>query len=333
MSPTRGLPLALGAEGEAVRDVQRRLAALGLACAPDPEGTFGAATRAAVEAFQRRRGLRIDAIVGPSTWATLVEASYSLGDRPLYRRATMQRGDDVAELQRRLCALGFDTGRVDGIFGDATQAAVAEFQRNAGLPDDGAVGAVTLEALLRVAPRTADPELVTAVRDRLALRLADPTLSGRAIAIGSSTELSTAAHNLARRLTELGATVTVLEVPDESAQAAAANAASAELFLGLRLTPETAGCRTMFYKGYTYESASGRLLGELLQARLPRVLAIPGDAASGMALAVLRETKMTAVVVEVGPAEAVVRHGDLLATSIAEAVERWATEAALHDDR
>ena len=46
----------------------------------------------------------------------------------------MQRGDDVADLQQRLSTLGFDTGRVDGIFGDRTSRALAEFQRNAGLP-------------------------------------------------------------------------------------------------------------------------------------------------------------------------------------------------------
>ena len=53
----------------------------------------------------------------------------------------MLRGDDVAELQQRLCTLGFDTGRVDGIFGDATVRALGEFQRNAGLPVDGIVAA------------------------------------------------------------------------------------------------------------------------------------------------------------------------------------------------
>ena len=53
----------------------------------------------------------------------------------------MLRGDDVAELQQRLSAFGFDTGRVDGIFGDMTSAALGEFQRNAGVPVDGIAGA------------------------------------------------------------------------------------------------------------------------------------------------------------------------------------------------
>ena len=108
----------------------------------DTDGVFGDATRAAVEAFQHLRGLRVDGVCGEQTWNTLVEAGLRLGDRFLYRRTPMQRGDDVADLQLRLSTLGFDTGRVDGIFGDATSRALAEFQRNAGLPVDGIAGEI-----------------------------------------------------------------------------------------------------------------------------------------------------------------------------------------------
>jgi len=109
-------------------------------------------------------------VCGSQTWNTLVEAGFRLGDRFLYRRTPMLRGDDVAELQQRLCTLGFDTGRVDGIFGDATVRALGEFQRNAGLPIDGIVGGATLAELLRLESRHHDPELVSAVRARAALR-------------------------------------------------------------------------------------------------------------------------------------------------------------------
>ena len=78
---------------------------------------FGPSTRAAVEAFQRHRGLRNDGIVSQGTWDRLVEAGRRLGDRVLSTTAPLLRGDDVAELQERLAALGFDPGRVDGIFG------------------------------------------------------------------------------------------------------------------------------------------------------------------------------------------------------------------------
>ena len=60
------LPLGAGAHGEAVRDVQRRLAALGHDLGDDPGGEFGPATAAATRAFQRQRGLPADGICGPA---------------------------------------------------------------------------------------------------------------------------------------------------------------------------------------------------------------------------------------------------------------------------
>src|SRR5579863_8555777 len=160
------LPLALGDRGEAVSDIQHRLSAILPGAPVDADGIFGPATRAALEAFQRLRGLRVDGVCGPQTWNTLVEAGFRMGDRFLYRRTPMLRGDDVAELQQRLCTLGFDTGRVDGIFGDATVRALGEFQRNAGLPVDGIVGGATLHELMRLESRHHEPELVSAVRAR-----------------------------------------------------------------------------------------------------------------------------------------------------------------------
>ena len=106
-----------GDRGEPVRDVQDRLTALGFSCAPDDDGVFGDATYTSVSEFQTSRGIPVDGIVGSETWRSLVEAGYRLGDRMVYHRVPMMRGDDVAELQARLNSLGFDTGKVDGIFG------------------------------------------------------------------------------------------------------------------------------------------------------------------------------------------------------------------------
>ena len=103
----------IGDEGEAVRDIQDRLGALGFSTDADPVGTFGNTTLTAVKTFQEKRGLWTDGIVGPDTWRALVSAGYTLGSRMLYHRVPMMRGDDVAELQRVLNSLGFDTGKVD----------------------------------------------------------------------------------------------------------------------------------------------------------------------------------------------------------------------------
>lgn len=61
--------LCTGTRGEAVRDLQTTLTTLGYGAAPD--GIFGAGTERALKAFQRARGLGIDGIAGPATFAAL----------------------------------------------------------------------------------------------------------------------------------------------------------------------------------------------------------------------------------------------------------------------
>ena len=95
------------------------------------------------------------------------------------------RGDDVADLQRRLGALGFDAGRVDGIFGVDTDRAVRAFQRNAGLSVDGICGTTTVVSLHRL--RSKGPESdPAAVRESLKWAAVPPTLSSRLIALRGS---------------------------------------------------------------------------------------------------------------------------------------------------
>src|SRR5204862_61277 len=73
-----GSLLTLGAQGSAVRSIQR---ALGVR---PPSGVYGPRTQAAVIAFQRARGLGVDGIVGPQTWRALAG--------PAHRRAPHHRG-------------------------------------------------------------------------------------------------------------------------------------------------------------------------------------------------------------------------------------------------
>jgi N-acetylmuramoyl-L-alanine amidase len=293
----------------------------------DADGWFGPATRAAVEAFQHLRGLRVDGVCGVQTWTTLVEAGFHLGDRFLYRRTPMLRGDDVADLQQRLCTLGFDTDRVDGIFGDATSRALAEFQRNAGLPVDGIVGEATLLELIRLENRHADPQLVSSVRERAQLRGAGPTLRGRHVAIGENGGLGSVTGAMRRRLLLEGTRVTELHHPDDSAQAQQANELAVDVFVGLRLNPSAAACQTAFWSGTHEESPGGRLLAELVQRTVPPALGVADAGARGMAIPLLRETRMPAVLIEVGPASLVVERAASLAGALSHALGEWAGAA------
>lgn len=143
------------ADGAAVRELQQRLVAHGF----DPggvDGAFGPRTEAAVRAFQQAKGLAVDGIVGPKTWAKLAERPSAEGPAkpapgngdgsgPMLRNGVS--GDPVRKLQDRLRALGFNPGGTDGAFGNQTEATVRALQAARGLAADGVVGPATWKAL------------------------------------------------------------------------------------------------------------------------------------------------------------------------------------------
>jgi len=59
------------------------------------------------------------------------------------------KGNDVIGVQSRLLDIGFSPGKIDGIFGRATEIAVFNFQRSQKLLADGIVGPQTLEILFK----------------------------------------------------------------------------------------------------------------------------------------------------------------------------------------
>jgi len=56
-------------------------------------------------------------------------------------------GDAVTALQRKLFAMGFDPGTIDGIFGPKTDQAVRRYQEQKGLQVDGIAGPETFASL------------------------------------------------------------------------------------------------------------------------------------------------------------------------------------------
>jgi N-acetylmuramoyl-L-alanine amidase len=284
-----------GSRGEAVRDLQVRLGALGHEIPLVEAADYGPATESVVRAFQAARGLRVDGICGPQTWSAVVESGYRLGDRLLYRRRPMLRGDDVAELQRRLNGLGFDAGREDGILGDDTTRALVEFQRNMNLPTDGMCGASTLAVLGRVGGLAAGS--VASVREREALRRGPHRLEGRRVFVASAPGFENLAHLVVRGLVELGAGVALDATgAGDPVLAAEANRYTADLFLAFRAGDDP-GCRCSYYESGRFRSEAGHAVAEAVSQELAPILG--GEpCTAGRTYAVLRETRMAAVICE-----------------------------------
>jgi N-acetylmuramoyl-L-alanine amidase len=289
-----------GGTGEAVRDLQRRLAALGFEVPDEELGRYGPATEREVRAFQERRALRVDGVCGRETWSALDESGLRLGDRMLYVRRPMLKGDDVNELQHRLNTLGFDAGKEDGIFGPDTEAALKEFQRNAGLATDGIFGPDTAAALERIsAPRggTLPEGSVASVREREELRRGGYRIEGRRIFLAVAPGYETLGENVHRGLAEAGALV-VLDASgaDDSELAAAANRYEADLFLGMRPGDEP-GCHCSYYSSGRSRSEVGFRVATALSDELGVALSLDAGVC-GRAQAALRETRMAAVLCE-----------------------------------
>jgi peptidoglycan hydrolase-like protein with peptidoglycan-binding domain len=129
--------LKKGSQGQPVKDLQAALTTLGYAPGA-PDGIFGAQTETAVKAFQADVGIGVDGIVGEVTWINIDETDQS---EPVIKKGST--GLPVRRLQRRLSAVGFDTGGVDGVFGAKTETAVKALQQQAELTVDGIVGPKT----------------------------------------------------------------------------------------------------------------------------------------------------------------------------------------------
>ena len=146
-------------KGEDVKNIQQALANQGFSPG-SVDGIYGAKTEAAVESFQRSKGLAVDGIVGPNTVAAL-QGNWSaecdgnqetpLGTFKLSRLLKLtspyMRGDDVNDVQDALLQASFSPGGSDGIYGPKTQSAVKAFQKSRGLQAEGIVGPNTCNEL------------------------------------------------------------------------------------------------------------------------------------------------------------------------------------------
>lgn len=288
-----------GDRGEPVRDVQDRLSSLDHPVLPDEPGVFGEGTVIAVSRFQQERGLPVDGIVGPETWRALVDAGYELGDRLLYRRVPMMRGDDVSSLQARLNSLGFDTGKVDGVFGPDTLLGLLDFQHNRGLAEDGISGRIVRDEL-RLIARATTKHGRESVREREWLASLPSSIAGQRIYLDpecrnlTEQEQSWAAATAAfSALQLLGASPIISRSidtdPPARLRAQKANKLNADVVVGfLRVLEETEG--VYFFESSHSRSEGGREIALLLSERL-------GIESRGKTLPILKETRSPAVIV------------------------------------
>jgi N-acetylmuramoyl-L-alanine amidase len=136
------------------------------------------------------------------------------------------RGDDVSELQASLARIGFDCGRVDGIFGPQTLRALEDFQRNSGLYVDGVCGPDTVKALQVLARQTGTGPGVAAVRELAQLTAVARELAELRVVVGQFGGLSAMSRQLVQALRHRSATVSATDEPDAPAQAAAGDPVS-----------------------------------------------------------------------------------------------------------
>lgn len=140
----------------------------------------------AIRTFQQMRGLSVDGVINSMTLRALEEAQWKLGDRSLYLQPSpLLRGDDVATLQSRLTEMGFDCGRVDGVFGTRTEDAVREFQKSVGVTADGKCGPTTITALIRLT-RTVSGGAPSLLRESASQRDRGPSLANKIIVLDPS---------------------------------------------------------------------------------------------------------------------------------------------------
>lgn len=149
--PTARPELVRGSIGADVTELQkainRRLIAQGIATSVlrvPVTGEFGPLTEQAVKYLQCLALLNVDGVVGPRTWGFLCNGADAL--------PRLSFGDSsvvVSRLQETLKGLGVYAGPITGFYGELTETAVRNYQRNTTLAVTGTMTAATWEQILR----------------------------------------------------------------------------------------------------------------------------------------------------------------------------------------
>lgn len=121
-----GSPIAKGSRGTQVKYMQQALNGLGYP-AGNVDGHYGAKTEAAVREFQKAYGLSVDGSAGKNTMTALKNV--------------------VVALQSDLARKGYESGTINGVYGNGTKSAVKAFQQYHGFAVTGVAGPTTMKRL------------------------------------------------------------------------------------------------------------------------------------------------------------------------------------------
>ena len=226
LPPLTGINIYLNDRGQLVRDIQIRLKELGYYTG-DITGVYDSKTRTAVINYQKASGLQADGICGPKTQTALLGTdavppaptatpapTEAPTPAPTFQvpKMTIRRGDkgeDVRLIQQRLIDLGYLKGKVDGVYGSASQKALEAFQNKHGLKVDGTAGPETYAILFSYNALAADalptvvPTAVPTIAPAKATPTPTPITRSNVVVIRQGTQ-GEAVRRLQERLTQLG---------------------------------------------------------------------------------------------------------------------------------
>ena len=266
-------------EESSISAVQSRLIRLGYDIPENEISELGPETLRALKAYQEIHGLPVTSEIDSNTWDELITSAYRLGDRLLYERQPMFRGDDVTELQHRLNSLGFDSGREDGVFRPETAKALRDFQRNMAVSADGICGPNSVIALARVS--TFASSSANSIREKLKWQLRKDSDTYR-VGISIDPSFTVLGDRLIKELFELGMKVPLYcEGGEQTDIATQANENNIDFLFSI-----------------TPSSLVGAGLAGTIQHELSKILKSDPDDIVGRMYPLLRSSKMPSVIIE-----------------------------------
>jgi N-acetylmuramoyl-L-alanine amidase len=266
-----------------------------------------------IRSFQQARGLSVTGLVDEVTARALEEARWKLGDRSLnLQEPPLMHGDDVAALQSRLTEMGFDCGRVDGIYGPRTELAVKDFQKSVGATVDGKCGPATIIALIRLT-KIVSGGAPSILRESANQKNRGPALANKTIVLnpdGDDPLVYDVAVRTEGRLLALGASVFLTRGeknnPSESERIAFTNNSNADLMISLHedsyKNENAHGAATYFYgsEAHGVHSIVGERFASLVQREICARTDFTNCRTHAMTWDLLRLTKAPAVRIDLG---------------------------------